>query len=83
MLPGCKGELIEGGEEVIVAGLLARQPVAHRPGIYHLPIQNMVLVGASHRGLVGVFLTGVAGRKNEVRGRVIDAQPILGRVVDK
>src|SRR5437868_11601369 len=43
----------------------------------------MVFVGASQRGLVGVSLTGVERRKNEVRGRVINAQPSLGRVVDK
>src|SRR5579863_10689881 len=36
-----QAELIEGGEEVVVAGFVARLPVAHGPGIDDLVVENV------------------------------------------
>src|SRR5450755_1447539 len=58
---GGEPELVEGGEEVIVAGLVAGAPVAHRPGVDDLVIEDVVVVGTADAGFRRVMLAGIAG----------------------
>jgi hypothetical protein len=76
-------ELIEAGEEVIVSGFVSRTPVAHRPGVNDLVVENVVRVGAANRGARLVLFAGVARRAEQLRGRSINTEIIRSREVDQ
>ena len=61
----CEFELVEGGEEMVVAGLVAGTPVAHRPGVDDLVVEDVVVIGAADGGLGRVMLAGIAGRSDQ------------------
>ena len=76
-----QSEFVERGEEMIVAGFVARLPVAHRPGVDHLVVEHVIAVSAACRRLGGVVLAGVAGRGQQPRRRPVHAQAAGGREI--
>ena len=75
---GGESEFVEGGEEMVVAGFVAGTPVAHRPGVDDLVVEDVVVVGAADAGLWRVVLAGIAGRAEQSRSGAVDAE-IVGR----
>ena len=71
-------ELVEGGEEVVVARLVPGAPVAHRPGVDDLVVEDVVVIGAADAGLGRVVFAGIAGSAEQLRGGAVDAE-IVGR----
>ena len=78
-----ESELVEGGEEMVVAGFIAGAPVAHRPGIDDLVVENVVVVGAANAGFRRVVLAGIAGRAHQLRSSAVDAEIVGGGEVDE
>src|SRR5580765_4037560 len=75
-------ELVEGGEEVVVSRFFSVAPVAHRPGVDDLVVENVIVVGAPDSGLGRVVLAVIAGRGEQAGGRAVDAEVIRGGEVD-
>ena len=82
MIVSGEPELVECGEEMIVSRFFCAAPVAHRPGVDDLVIENVVVIGAADRGLGRVVLTGIAGRSEQAGSRPVDAHVVGGRPVD-
>jgi hypothetical protein len=76
-------KLIERSKEMIVPRLLRRMPVAHRPRVDQLVVENVVLIGAAHRRLALVGLARIARRVNQLRRRAVHAQRVLRSPVDE
>ena len=76
-----QAEFVEGGEEMIVARSLPRIPVAHRPGIDHLAVEDAIDVRAANRGFGGVGLARITGRRDQARRRAVHAQAAGGREI--
>jgi hypothetical protein len=76
-------ELVESCEEMVVARSLVGSPVAHRPRIDELVVENMIAIGALNCGLAGVRRArGIAGRRQKVRRAAIHAEVVACRIVD-
>lgn len=76
-------EFFESSEKVVVAGIAGAVPVAHRPGVDQLIVENSVVIGAADGWFVGVLGAGcVAGRGRQARDAAVDAEIVLGCVVD-
>ena len=77
---GVRGQtkFVERGEEMIVAGFVAGLPVAHRPGVDHLVVENVVAVSAAGGGFRGIGLAGIAGRGEQARRCAVGAQAAVG-----
>ena len=70
-------EFFKAREEMIVAGFVARPPVAHRPGIDHLVVEYVIAVTAAGCGFGGIGFTGVAGRCDQAGRCAVHAQSAI------
>src|ERR1035441_8644752 len=68
---------------MVVTRFLLAMPVAHRPGVHQLIVENVVLIGAAHRRLVPVRLARIARRRNQLRGAAVHAESVLRGPVDE
>ena len=78
-----KTELIEGTEELIVPGLLARLPVAHGPCIDHLVIEDMIAVSAASGRLGGIDFTWIARRRQQAGRSPVHTEAAGGGEIDQ
>ena len=78
-----QSELVEGGEEVVVAGLVAGAPVAHGPCVDDLVVEDVVVVGAADAGLRRVMFAGIAGGAQQAGRGAVDAEIVGCREVEK
>jgi hypothetical protein len=74
---GGESELVEGGEEVIVTRLVARSPVAHRPRVNDLVVEDVVVVGAADSGFRRVMFAGIAGGAHQARSGAVHAEVVV------
>src|SRR5208282_1101146 len=77
-----RAELLEGSEKVIVARFLLAMPVAHRPGIHQLVVEDLVLIGATYRRLDLVGLARITGCANQFRSAAVHAESVFRGPVD-
>ena len=75
-------EFVEGCEEVIVTGFVAWPPVAHRPGVDHLIVENVIAIAAAGPGLGRVVLAGIAGAGEQPGRSAVHAELAVGGEID-
>jgi hypothetical protein len=77
MLLHRRAELIKRPEEVVVTGLFLGMPVAHRPSVDELVVENVILIGTANGRLSSVGLARVASGVYQLRSAAVDAEGIL------
>src|SRR5579863_7657413 len=83
VVQGGEIEFIEGCEEVIMPGLVAPFPVAHRPGIDQGVVKLLVVIAAANGRLPGGRVTRVITWSWKQLGtRPVNAKPFFGREAD-
>ena len=78
-----QSELVEGGEEMVVAGLVAGAPVAHGPCVDDLVVEDVVVIGAADAGLRRVMFAGIAGGAQQAGRGAVDAEIVGCREVEQ
>ena len=75
-------ELVEGSKEMVMGGFVARPPIAHRPGVDDLPVENLIVVGAANRRLGSVFFAGITRSAEQTGSGAVDAKIVGSSPVD-